>query len=156
MIPIVQFTNCENYFCKQKELCGILRNFALYYNMKSLTGGNAMKTIGNPPIKTLTVATFAIFMVASLARADFVVDTIPAGTNPYAVTVNPVTNRTYIANYGSGTVTVINGTTSDTARTITVGSNPRAIALNALTNKIYVANFMGVCRQRIWTKGFQG
>lgn len=83
----------------------------------------------------------AILVAITLAHADFVTDTIPTGTNPYSVAVNPITNRTYVANYGSGTVTVINGSTSDIAATITVGSNPRAIAVNALTNKIYVANF---------------
>jgi YVTN family beta-propeller protein len=119
----------------------ILRDFALYYSVNSLTGGNAMKNIGNPRTKTFAVVAFSILLAASFVHADFVTDTIPAGTNPYAVAVNPVTNMTYVANYGGGTVTVINGSTSDTVATITVGSNPRAIAVNALTNKIYVANF---------------
>jgi YVTN family beta-propeller protein len=81
-----------------------------------------------------------ILITAALTHADFVTATIPAGTNPFAVAVNPVTNRTYVANYGSGTVTVINAATNDSS-TITVGSSPRAIAINSLTNKIYVANF---------------
>ena len=84
----------------------------------------------------------AVLAAITLAHADFVTTTITAGTNPFAVAVNPVTNRTYVANYGSGTVKVINAAANDTS-TVTVGSGPRAIAVNSLTNKIYVANFTG-------------
>ena len=45
------------------------------------------------------------------------VTTIGAGTAPVAVAVNPVTNKIYVANQGSNTVTVIDGATN-TATTV--------------------------------------
>jgi YVTN family beta-propeller protein len=56
------------------------------------------------------------------------------GTNPIAVAVNPSTNQIYVANYGSGTVSVINGATNTVIATVTVGNEPDAVALNPSTN----------------------
>ena len=63
------------------------------------------------------------------------------GGDPFAraVAVNPVTNKVYISNTGSGTVTVLDGITGDTS-TVNVGGVPDAIAVNPVTNKIYVTN----------------
>ncbi|MBZ5658723.1 MAG: choice-of-anchor D domain-containing protein, partial [Acidobacteriia bacterium] len=58
---------------------------------------------------------------------------------PFGVAVNPVTNKIYVANYGSNNVTVIDGATSAT-QTVPAGSHPVAIAVNPVTNKIYVPN----------------
>jgi YVTN family beta-propeller protein len=65
--------------------------------------------------------------------------TVPAGSGPNVVAVNPVTNKVYVANQGSDNVTVIDGVTNATT-TVTTGSIPIAIAANPVTNKIYVAN----------------
>ena len=46
--------------------------------------------------------------------------TVSAGTEPYSVAVNPVTNKIYVANVRSGNVTVIDGATNSTA-TVTTG-----------------------------------
>ena len=66
----------------------------------------------------------------------------PVGSSPIAVAVNPVTNKVYVANYGSNTVTVFDGATNATPA-VTVGSNPVAVAVNPVTNKVYVANYGG-------------
>ena len=84
----------------------------------------------------LTVLLFAAMPVA----AQTVTATVPAGTNPFAVAVNPVTNKTYIANRFSANVTVIDGATNTTA-TVPTGITPNAVAVNPVTNKIYVATF---------------
>ena len=54
--------------------------------------------------------------------------------------VNPVTNKIYVANYGSNNVTVIDGATNATS-TVAAGDHPIAVAVNPVTNKIYVANY---------------
>ena len=41
--------------------------------------------------------------------------TVSAGIGPNALAVNPVTNKIYVANYGSNNVTVINGAKNTTA-----------------------------------------
>jgi YVTN family beta-propeller protein len=76
------------------------------------------------------------------AAADTAVSTVSAGSSPGAVAVNQATDKIYVANQGSGTVTVIDGVYNDDAHTATVnvGSSPDAIAINPATDKIYVAN----------------
>ena len=74
-----------------------------------------------------------------LVRADSVIGNVTVGTGPSAVAVNPITNKIYVANAGSSTVSVVDGTNNATG-TIPVGTNPSAIAINAATNKIYVTN----------------
>jgi len=84
------------------------------------------------------------------AVAQVVVATAPTGIGPDAVAVNPVTNKTYVANYcgndpncqSKGTVTVVDGATNNTT-TVAVGYYPDALAVNSATNKIYVANYCG-------------
>ena len=51
-----------------------------------------------------------------------------------------MTNKIYVANYGSANVTVIDGATNSTT-TVAAGTGPSAVAVNPVTNKIYVANF---------------
>ena len=97
-------------------------------------------------------------MLLSLAWASpsavgqVTVATLPAGTSPFGVAVNSVTNKTYVANIACdinnlpcpspGTVTVIDGATNSTT-TLNVGVHPYAVAVNPVTNKIYVANNCG-------------
>jgi DNA-binding beta-propeller fold protein YncE len=58
------------------------------------------------------------------------------------VAVNPVTNKTYVANYSGKTVTVIDGATFST-QTVPAGNGPAAITVNSVTNKIYAVNYCG-------------
>ncbi len=75
---------------------------------------------------------------------------IPTGSVPISVAVNPVTNKTYIANCGgpvcgsggtgNGSVTVIDGR-DNSVTTITNGTFPIAVGVNPVTNRIYVTNY---------------
>jgi YVTN family beta-propeller protein len=80
-----------------------------------------------------------ILQPASRAQADTALPPIGVGTSPQSVVVNPVTNKIYVANTGSNTVTVIDGATQFTT-TVDVGSNPQFVALNPATNRVYVTN----------------
>lgn len=64
--------------------------------------------------------------------------TLDAKHYPRYAAVNPLTNKAYIANWGSTYITAIDGITNDTS-SIAVDSAPKAIAVNPATNKIYVA-----------------
>ncbi|MCA3021819.1 MAG: putative Ig domain-containing protein, partial [Rhodocyclaceae bacterium] len=68
--------------------------------------------------------------------------TLPAGTNPRAIAVHPMTSKIYVANENSGNVTVIDGATNTITTNVTVGTNPFAVAVNPVTNKVYVANYI--------------
>jgi YVTN family beta-propeller protein len=66
---------------------------------------------------------------------------IPVGGNPTGVAVNPSTNRVYVANFSSQSVTVIDATTDTViVPSIEVGLRPHGVAVNPATNRIYVAN----------------
>jgi YVTN family beta-propeller protein len=62
------------------------------------------------------------------------------GSGPGAIAVNPVSNLVYVANSGSGTVSVINPASKTVVATVTAGSSPDGIAVNLETGQIYVAN----------------
>ncbi|MGO4883373.1 MAG: YncE family protein [Bryobacteraceae bacterium] len=87
----------------------------------------------------MTLAAAAVPRAAAETLNQSVVATIAVGTNPEAIVANPVTNKIYVANQGSNTVTVIDGLTNSTS-TIAVGAAPLALAINTVTNKIYVVN----------------
>src|SRR5262249_3373312 len=95
-----------------------------------------------------SLLSFALFALsADIARGQSATAIINAGNHPYAVAVNVVTNKIYVANQVSNDVTVIDGKTN-IATNIPVGSNPggvamsqpTAIAVNPATNRIYVVN----------------
>ncbi len=74
-----------------------------------------------------------------------VIATVPVGHTPIAIVSNPVTNKTYVADTGSNTVTVINGSNFAMA-TVPAPNGPfslQPIAIDQTTDKIYVANFSG-------------
>ncbi len=82
--------------------------------------------------------------IGSPAHAQTVTATVPVGSDPIGIAVNPVTNKIYVTNQDQGlsaigTVTVIDGATNATT-TVTVGIAPQPIAVNSATNTIYVAN----------------
>lgn len=68
------------------------------------------------------------------------VTTVTVGSNPWGVAVNPVTNVVYVTNSGSGTVSVLNGSTYATLSTVTVGGTPEGIAINPDSSVAYIAN----------------
>ena len=83
------------------------------------------------------------------------VGTVPVGTDPAAVAVDPATNTVYAANTGDnsvqeGTVSVVDGSSCDgsnpsgcaaqTAPQVTVGADPVSVGVDPNNRSIYVAN----------------
>jgi len=85
----------------------------------------------------LAVSLLLVCPESALAQA--VTGTVSVGTSPAAVAVNQATNKIYVTNSASKSVTVIDGGTNSTT-TVPVGLTPIAVAVNSVTNKIYVAN----------------
>src|SRR4029077_20926347 len=90
-------------------------------------------------MRRVSLSIALLLLAAAGLRAQSVTTTVGAGNNPYAVAVNPVSNKIYVVNNYSNNVTVIDGATNATT-TVGVGSSPLAVAVNPVTNKIYVAN----------------
>jgi YVTN family beta-propeller protein len=70
-----------------------------------------------------------------IGGAGIVVNTFPVG-----ISLNPVTNRIYVTNEFSNTLSVINGNTDRVEHTTSLGSNPYDVDIDPYSNKIYVAN----------------
>jgi YVTN family beta-propeller protein len=96
-----------------------------------------------------SVTVWLLLLLPAAGWGQNVTATVPVGTNPVAIGVNPMTNKVYVANCPdlqsrtkgiNGTITVIDGDTNSTA-TVQAGLCPTAVAVNQVTNKIYVANF---------------
>ena len=68
-------------------------------------------------------------------NSGIIVDSYPIG-----VAVNPSTNKIYVANDFSNTVSIIDGSTDKVDATINVGISPYGIGVNPLNNRIYVSN----------------
>lgn len=81
-----------------------------------------------------------IRLAAGCTLAQPVSQNIPTGQQPMAVAVNETTNKAYVVNHNSSSVTVIDGKTRTVAATIKTGAGPEAIAVNAVTNRVYTAN----------------
>jgi len=65
---------------------------------------------------------------------------IQLGTLPYGIAYDSANNFFYVANYGDGTVSVINPDTYSLIATIPVGTQPVGVAVNPGTDTVYVTN----------------
>ncbi|HLJ85226.1 MAG TPA: YncE family protein [Candidatus Angelobacter sp.] len=86
----------------------------------------------------LFLAFVTLMWLPAKANAQ-VLSTVNVGAGPVALAVNSATNKIYVANNDSASVTVIDGATNSTVDVL-VDSHPIAVAVNETTNKIYVAN----------------
>src|ERR1044071_5605131 len=93
--------------------------------------------------KIYFVLSMLFFAFCFQLHAETLTATIGTGGSPNAIAVNPATGKVYVANFNSGSVTIIDGATN-TTNTITVGANPYSIAVNPVTNKIYVPHASGI------------
>ena len=87
----------------------------------------------------------AIALLAVMAHADPTVlkGRTPAGEGPANVAVNKLTNRIYVANQFSGTVTVIDGKTGKALEQVAVREGAWGLGVDEAANRIYVADFFG-------------
>jgi YVTN family beta-propeller protein len=70
-----------------------------------------------------------------------VIVNITVGRSPTGVAYDPSNGYIYVANWGSGTVSVINGATNTVIATIPVGIEPAGVAYDPSNGYIYVANY---------------
>ncbi|HEV7375438.1 MAG TPA: YncE family protein, partial [Pyrinomonadaceae bacterium] len=103
---------------------------------------------------SLLICCLGFLALTRTIQAQSVIATVPVGSHPYGVGVdpNPARNRIYVANETSGTVSVIDGATNTRidADSITAGVNdisagdgPYGLAVNPVTNRIFVNDRRG-------------
>ncbi len=78
--------------------------------------------------------------VSILDGATGAVRHVAVGDVPFAVAVNPATNKAYVLSYASSSLAVIDGATGAVTKTLPLAAYPSAVAVNRTTNQIYVAN----------------
>jgi YVTN family beta-propeller protein len=89
-----------------------------------------------------------ISLITRYILNQYRLETVPVGAKPLDIDVNPITNRIYVANSGSNSVSVIdytinydNYTIQTTALdNVNVEVFPSHLSVNPITNRIYVAN----------------
>ena len=88
----------------------------------------------------MIVSVFVIFTVTQFAFAESsgLEEKVSVGHHPRGVTVNPITNKVYVTNYESGSVSVIDDSTNKVVGNITVGGFPSEVVVNSETNRVYV------------------
>ena len=77
-------------------------------------------------------------MIDAATRA--VTATVPVGSDPYGVAVDPAAHTVYVTNDGDGTVSVIDAATRAVTATIPVGNGPDGVAVDPATHAAYVTN----------------
>jgi YVTN family beta-propeller protein len=90
-------------------------------------------------MKRLHFVALILFLLPHSALAQKLIEYVSMNS-PIAVSVNPVTNMVYAANYNDGTVSVMDGSTNVVVATIPVGPGASSLAVNPVTNLIYVSN----------------
>ncbi len=107
------------------------------YKMLYMNMGHGDK-IFNSPIQNKLIEDAALWLGTISTQAEMPA-TVKVGSEPMAIAVDSVTNKIYVGNSGSGTVSVIDGVTGAVTATVKVGPLPYVVAVNPTTNKIYVS-----------------
>ncbi len=88
-----------------------------------------------------------IYAVDSWRGVITVIDTrtqvstqVRVGDLPVALAVNSTTNKVYVANNGSGSISVLDGQSDAVTATLEIGKAPYVLAVNEVTNRVYVSN----------------
>ncbi|TFV58898.1 hypothetical protein E4P42_10400 [Mycobacterium sp. PS03-16] len=114
----------------------------------STAPGDTRMYVANTASGTVSVIDTATGRVIDVNTATSTVDAIRVGSSPGALALSPKGDRLYVANAGSGTVSVIRTDTyqridanpTSSSMDITVGSLPSALQLSPNGDRLYVAN----------------
>jgi YVTN family beta-propeller protein len=89
---------------------------------------------------------FSIYVICISAQDDQKVISqksnpiINSGSFPIGIDINPITNKLYVANQFSNTISVIDIDKSKVEKNIDVGDSPYDVDVNPLSNRIYTSN----------------
>ncbi|MFL6419266.1 MAG: YncE family protein [Nitrososphaeraceae archaeon] len=91
----------------------------------------------------ITFVSDGSFSLLGTAKADSVIDTIPAGKGPMGIDYDSANGNMYVANFYSNTVSVIDDNTNKVIVRIPFASNtsPADVAFNSDNGNIYVTNY---------------
>lgn len=87
--------------------------------------------VGSRLVRSTTRAIIAVgaFGLVKTSTNTVVVKTVTVGSNPHGVAITSNGRYAYVANGGSGTVSVIKTSTEAVVDTVTVGDGPAGVAI---------------------------
>jgi YVTN family beta-propeller protein len=107
--------------------------------------GEPVTGLNNPSATVYNPTTGKVYTVDSEAGAVQISDDaagstvhVKVGAGPVSIAADSSNGRTFVANAGDGTVSVIDGKTDTVLATVPIGSNPYSIAADSTAGKIYV------------------
>jgi YVTN family beta-propeller protein len=110
---------------------------------KASVGPHVWGMVFDQPSGTLFLTHTAGAGIVALDVETHAVRTLPVGSIPCALAINPVTRRLYVVNYGDNTLSILDLQTRTTIATLPVGLHPQGLAVDSKSNRIYVANVQG-------------
>ena len=97
----------------------------------SVIGAAWLLAVDIAPVQAASLAYISNALGNTVSVIDtttqIVIATVPVGTEPYGVAVNPAGTRVYVANLLDNTVSVIDTTTQTVIATVSVGTGPIAL-----------------------------
>ena len=130
-------------------LCGALLLPSLPSVAESAAAGDTPPSVEliSPRGVVLNPATNKVYAVDPAHKAVAIIDvaahtsrSVKVGDDPLAIAVNSTSDRVYVLNTTSGTVSVLDGKTDTVVATVNVGKWPYVLAANPAENKVYVSN----------------
>jgi len=88
---------------------------------------------------SLTLVFSVFFVDNAFSSSSVSVETLNQDNGWGVTVVDPETNKVYITNFKSSTVTVLDGETNKPVLEIEVGDSPYGIGINTVTKTLYVA-----------------
>ena len=76
-------------------------------------------------------------LIPTTIHGQYLDAVIPVGTRPTKVLWNPTSNKVYVSNTYSNTVTIINGSDNSVITTLQVPTGPLEMVWNSRDNKVY-------------------
>src|SRR5579871_1063410 len=108
--------------------------------LKVETSNHVWAMAANPVIKKVYVISVGNALATVISGTSHTTKTVKTGDFPCAIAVDSNSGRVFIANFGSGTVSVIDGTTDSAIGTLSTGQFPQAIALDSSNHKVFVVS----------------
>ena len=126
----------------RNPLEGLLSLRGFNYSCNQMTRSTFLNPLGERRSTAIALAGLFVLSatVVSAQPKNQVVATIPVGTGPGPIVVNPTSKLVYVVNEASNAVSVIEATTNTVAVVIPVGVGPGAVAINPAGKIVYVEN----------------
>jgi gliding motility-associated-like protein len=94
----------------------------------------------SPDGAELFVADYLSNSLSIIKTSSGAVKTVEVGTTPIGVSMSSKANLVYVANFGAGTVSVVNVQTATAVATIPVGASPTGATISPDGTRVYITN----------------